>query len=53
MEKKHQKRGKEEYVRSPIFMISYKEVNGREIIRETDHERKIRSMKIGGAHEVI
>jgi hypothetical protein len=50
MDKKHQKRGKEASTRSPtlIYMTSCREVKGREIIRERDQERNIRSMKTGG-----
>jgi hypothetical protein len=50
MDKKHWKRGKEASTRSPtlIYMTSCREVKGREIIRERDQERNIRSMKTGG-----
>jgi hypothetical protein len=51
MEKKHQKRGKEESTRSPtlIYTTSCKEVKGREIVSTEKRERdQISSMKIGG-----
>jgi hypothetical protein len=42
------------YTRNPtlIYTTSCREVKGEKLLRERDQERKIRSMKIGGAHEV-
>ena len=50
MDKNHPKRGNKESTRSPtlICMTYFREVEGREIIRERDQERKFISMKIGG-----
>jgi hypothetical protein len=49
MDKEHRKRGNKAYTRNPtlIYMTSYRKVK-----EEKLSEKEIRSMKIGGAHEV-